>query len=76
MKQVKGWVVIDDKDQAIMRTLSLRTKKLSIWAFLKLQQAVGGTYIQYGEPINEKLVWRYYYNRGYRCIRVTLRADK
>ena len=72
MKPVKGWVVIDLDKEAVMQTLSVTTKKLSIWAFLKLRQAEGGTYTKYGKPV--KSIWRYLYNRGYRCVRVTLRS--
>lgn len=65
MKSVKGWVVIDPNGEAVMKTLSLTTKKLSTWAFITTKQ-VRGIYQDWSS---------YWYKRGYRCVRVTLRED-
>ena len=62
MKPVKGWVVIDPDDGAL------------IWTFCTLRKAsiyelTNGWRWHYNQG------WRWHYNRGYRCVRVTLRSD-
>jgi len=67
MNPVKGWVVVHPDKEAVMQTLSLTTRKLSVWAFLRIQDEKA-----YGMP---EQGWKYWYSYGYRCIRVTLRGD-
>ena len=70
MKPIKGWVVVNPtaKRQDVVFTFSRSGEKLAIEAFLMLRKPT---------PTQvELLTWKDFYTIGYRCIRVTLRADE
>ena len=63
MKEVKGWVVIDENGENEFWTLRYERKD-TVKCFLEAFWN------------NEYWGWKYYYRLGYRCVRVTLREDK
>ena len=67
MKPVKGWVVIDPDGEIISSSLNWSKKSYSIESFIRNRDDF------YSSTVT--MEWETYENRGYRCIRVTLRSD-
>jgi len=70
MKPVKGWVVIEYHKsgvQVVYYKSHRHNRRSSIRDFLKQRYSNNMRWSTES--------WRYFYNRGYRCIRVTLRSD-
>ena len=66
MKPIKGWVVIDPDGEILYGTFrKVKMKSIIIAENEKFRSILP---LQANE-------WKRLYNRGYRCIRVTLRSD-
>ena len=68
MKPIKGWVVIDTDGEMILPTLNWSKRSYSTKSFIRNRDSF------YSSAVT--MTWEAYQNRGYRCIRVTLRADE
>ena len=72
MKPIKGWVVIGPDGDSMLDTFRPGKKSFSMWAVIN--EECENAYIEESN-YGKHRAWRYFYNRGYRCLRVTLRGD-